>query len=135
MNYKFSWVDQESGKVIKQWVLALPVTIGRSPTADITLDTDSISRRHCQFLLDPHEALMVKDTGSKNGVFVDDRRVDKTHVQPGSVIRLGLISMRVELTDEQADAQSATPVANTYEMDETKQVKIVRPKDDRYEIG
>lgn len=124
MNYKFVLVDSASGTDRLEWILPLPVVVGRCPTADITIGDASISRRHCQFLTDPYDSLMVRDLGSKNGVFVDDRRVDKGVVRPGSIVRIGVIALRAELTDEEAQLDEAADVDEVYDLGETQAVKI-----------
>ena len=135
MNYKFVLLDNESGRPTNQWVLSLPVVVGRCPTADITIDTISLSRRHCEFFLDPYDSLVVHDLGSKNGVYVDQRKVDKAVVRPGTEVRLGLITLRCDLTDEEMDELGNESTGEIYDLAETEPVKIVRPDDDRYEIG
>lgn len=135
MNYKFVWVDSESGENVMQWILSPPVTVGRCPTAEITIDDVSISRRHCQFMLDPYGSLMVRDLGSKNGVFVDQRKVDKAIVRPGDVVRLGMVALRAELTEEASKPATTESNAKGYDLAETEALRIVRPDDDIYEIG
>lgn len=130
MNYKFVLVDTASGVDKQQWVLSPPVTIGRCPTAEITISDGSISRKHCQFLLDPYGSLIVRDLGSKNGVYLDDRRVEKAVIAPGSEVRMGVLTLRVEITDEEVDEPRG--VEETFDLDvfdlgETQPVKIIPP--------
>ena len=128
MNYKFVLVDADSGRDIRQWILPPPVTVGRCPTAEITIPDASISRRHCQFLMDPHGSLVVRDLGSKNGVYVDQRRVDKSVVRPGTTIRIGTVTLRAELTDEVMEEMEESPDAvEVFDLAETEPMKIVRP--------
>ena len=62
--------------------------VGRSHAADLALQDPSLSRRHCQ-LHQLGEALTVKDLGSRNGTFVNTRRIDRaTLLQPGDEIRV-----------------------------------------------
>lgn len=100
MNYKFSLLDSGSGRPCAHWVLRPPVTVGRCPSADITINDPSISRRHCQFTLNSDGALLVRDLGSKNGVYVDQKRVDKAIVRPGVIVQIGAVELRPEWTDE-----------------------------------
>ncbi|QDV84092.1 FHA domain-containing protein [Stieleria sp.] len=133
MNYKFVWVDTASGIDRQQWVLSPPVTIGRCPTAEITLSDGSISRKHCQFLIDPYGSLVVRDLGSKNGVYVDDRRVEKAVLLPGSEVKIGVITLRVEMTDEaidQIDEPESAFDLEVYDLGETQPVKIIPPTED-----
>ncbi|MCA9138972.1 MAG: FHA domain-containing protein [Planctomycetales bacterium] len=130
MNYKFVWVDTASGIDRQQWVLSPPVTIGRCPTAEITISDGSISRKHCQFLLDPYGSLVVRDLGSKNGVYIDDRRVDKAVLLPGNEVRIGVVTIRVEMTDEDVDLAAEPDSASdleVYDLGETQPVKIIQP--------
>ena len=135
MKYKFVQVDTASGNDIRNWIVKPPATVGREPTAEITIDDPSISRRHCQFLLDPYGSLGVRDMGSKNGVYVEQRRVDKAIVGPGTELRIGLITLRAELTDEEADESTEETGGPVYDLAETESMKIVRPDDDRFDLG
>lgn len=125
MNYKFVLVDSASGIDTLEWILPLPVIVGRCPTADITIGDESISRRHCQFLLDPYDSLMVRDLGSKNGVFVDERRVDKAVVRPGAIVRIGVVALRPELTDEEAELDEIQQSDQVFDLGETQPMKVV----------
>ncbi len=125
MNYKFVLVDSATGMDRLEWILPLPVVVGRCPTADITIGDASISRRHCQFFLDAYDSLMVRDLGSKNGVFVDERRVDKGAVRPGSTVRIGVITLRPELTDEEAELDEIQQIDEVYDLGETQAVQVV----------
>jgi pSer/pThr/pTyr-binding forkhead associated (FHA) protein len=137
MNYKFVLVNTATGQNERQWILSPPLTVGRCPTVEITINDASISRRHCQFLIDPYDSLIVRDLGSKNGVFLDDERVDKAVVSHGSLIRIGSITLRAELTDE--EMVDNPEVEEIFDLGETQPMKIIRPDGssefDRYDIG
>ncbi|TWT82535.1 Glycogen accumulation regulator GarA [Planctomycetes bacterium CA13] len=124
MNYKFVLIDRSNGNDEAEWILTPPVVAGRCPTADITISDESISRRHCQFFLDPYGSLAVRDLGSKNGIYVDERRVEKTVVSPGTEVRIGRITLRLELTDEEIDDDS-NDVVDILDLDETQPMKII----------
>lgn len=102
MNYKLVLIDSATGSDQTQWVLPPPITIGRSPTANVSIGDPSISRRHCQLTLDSQGALIVRDLESMNGTYVDDSRVTKAVLKPGDIIRIGALTLRVEWTDESA---------------------------------
>lgn len=134
MNYKFILVDTTSGSDRDSWVLSPPVTFGRCPTADITVEDGSISRKHCQFLLDPYGSLIVRDLGSKNGVYLDSRRVEKAVITPGMQLQIGVLTMRVELTDEQVDEVAESEEVfdlDVFDLGETQPVKTIPPADER----
>ena len=134
MNYKFTLIDSETGRDLQNWVFVPPVTVGRGMLAHIRLEDGSISRKHCQFVLDPQGALIVRDLGSKNGIFMDGKMVDRAPVDPGSVVQVGLVKLRVDPTEEAVVDAGIPPHAKHHDVDETHAVKIFPPEDDRYEI-
>lgn len=135
MSYKFVLINSDSGIPEQSWVLPTPLVVGRCPTADITLDDASISRRHCQFLIDPHGSLIVRDLGSTNGVYVDGRKVEKATLSMGTEVRMGVLTMRVDLTDDEMDEISQEKSGSVYDLVDTERVRIVQPEEERYEIG
>lgn len=72
-------------------------TIGRaSEEADLVIDHDSLSSAHCEIEISAGERLMVRDLGSTNGTFLNDRLVDKAELEPGDTLQLGSIRMVIE---------------------------------------
>ncbi|MDM4014809.1 FHA domain-containing protein [Roseiconus lacunae] len=139
MKFKFTLVDRESGKDKRSWVLQTPVTVGRGMLTNIHLEDGSISRRHCEFVIGAGGELVIRDLGSKNGIFVDGQQVDKATLKSGMVVQIGLAKLRVEEAVE-AETTTGTPTstsgASQNHGDETHAVKIFPPSDDdRYEIG
>lgn len=62
--------------------------LGRSETAEISLDDVKASRRHAS-LKYGQGAWTVQDLDSTNGVFVGNERIHSSLLQPGSVFRIG----------------------------------------------
>jgi DNA-binding winged helix-turn-helix (wHTH) protein len=63
--------------------------IGRVADANIRIDVPGVSRRHARLRVSG-EAVFVEDLGSKNGTYVDGRRVEgATAVRDGSIVRIG----------------------------------------------
>ena len=77
----------------------------------------------------------MRDLGSTNGVYVDGRRVDKATLSMGAEIRLGVLTMRVELTEDELDAITDQKPGQVYDLVETERVRVVQPEEERYEIG
>ena len=71
-------------------------TVGRAPRADLILDAPLVSRIHCRIVA-TDATLDVEDLSSTNGIFVNDKRVEKGQLENGDRLRIG----RVELTVEQ----------------------------------
>lgn len=63
-------------------------TVGRHPESDIFLNDVTVSRQHCRFLLKSDE-LSVEDSGSTNGTYVNEARVDAAALEPGDEVLIG----------------------------------------------
>jgi len=63
-------------------------TVGRHPESDIFLNDVTISRQHCRFLLEEGR-LVVEDSGSTNGTYVNDARVDEAQLRAGDEVVVG----------------------------------------------
>lgn len=63
-------------------------TVGRHPESDIFLNDVTVSRQHCRFLVDD-DGLLVEDSGSTNGTYVNDARVDQATLRAGDEVLVG----------------------------------------------
>ncbi|MGH8952202.1 MAG: FHA domain-containing protein [Acidimicrobiia bacterium] len=63
-------------------------TVGRHPESDIFLNDVTVSRQHCRFLVE-EEGLIVEDSGSTNGTYVNDARVDQATLKAGDEVLVG----------------------------------------------
>lgn len=80
---------------IRHPIYKASMTIGRSRGADIQIASDFISRVHTRIITDD-EGTYVEDTGSKNGVRVNDAVVEgKQAVNHGDSVRLGRVEFRI----------------------------------------
>jgi FHA domain len=66
------------------------VTIGRSEMADIQIDGDYISRLHAR-IISSKDRVAIEDAGSRNGVRINGRAIDREILRHGDVIGLGLL--------------------------------------------
>lgn len=82
----------------KTWLITidpLPFTIGRKEGCDLAISTRSISRRHAE-ILHQESCLWLRDLGSKNGTFVNGRRVSGLEqLRTGDVVQFGNVQFRV----------------------------------------
>lgn len=74
-------------------------TVGRHPESHIFLDDVTVSRHHCRFLVEG-DRLVVEDSGSTNGTYVNGDRVDRTTLHPGDEVLVGRFHMIVARGDE-----------------------------------
>src|ERR1041384_6825875 len=77
-----------------------PLTIGRSPQADLQVADERISRIHCGIRLEG-DTFVIKDLGSTNGTFVNDSRVQESRLKFGDTIRVGHTLLTFESTPRQ----------------------------------
>jgi pSer/pThr/pTyr-binding forkhead associated (FHA) protein len=63
-------------------------TVGRHPESDIFLNDVTVSRHHCRFLVSGND-LNVEDSGSTNGTYVNEQRVDSAQLSPGDEVLVG----------------------------------------------
>ena len=82
----------------KKWVLKSfsedQVSIGRSRENTLALRGMGISRKHAIIYLSENHTF-VRDLGSKNGTYVNQKRVSETEIQPGDVLEIGPVSLRL----------------------------------------
>ncbi len=67
-----------------------PITIGRSPEADVVILDEKASRIHCGIRLWDGE-FYIKDLKSRNGTFVNDQKVEVAKLQAGDRVRVGSV--------------------------------------------
>jgi transcriptional regulator with GAF, ATPase, and Fis domain len=66
-----------------------PVVVGRSPDRDLVLDRDEmVSSRHLELAIEENR-IRVTDLGSKNGTFIDGRKIENAELPPGKSVCLG----------------------------------------------
>ncbi len=63
-------------------------TVGRHPESDVFLNDVTVSRHHCRFVVADTE-LSVEDSGSTNGTYVNEQRVDSSPLSPGDEVLVG----------------------------------------------
>jgi two-component system cell cycle response regulator len=74
------------GKMFK--LVGMKMVIGRSPTNEILVDDEGVSRQHA-FVERNALGLILVDNGSTNGVFVNGQRIQRHLLQDGDKVQLG----------------------------------------------
>ena len=74
----------------KKWVIDEDeIVIGRDPSANIVVDLDNVSRRHCRFA-NKEGKCMVEDLGSTNGTYLNDEEVvEEITLRSGDLVKVG----------------------------------------------
>ena len=71
-------------------------TLGRATRADFIVDAALVSRLHCRFTVQPSGELEIEDLRSTNGTYVNDKRVRKTQLTNGDLVRIGRLQLAVQ---------------------------------------
>ena len=90
-------LTRDDNELASYTVSSLPLTIGRSKSADIRIKEDiAISRRHATIFI-KEDAVYVYDRNSSNGLFSKGRRIRCKRLNEGDSFTLGGTEVLVEL--------------------------------------
>lgn len=85
------------------------VVIGRDPKhADWAIDSGQISRRHAILEIQGAQ-LIIRDAGSKNGVWVNNVPVSECVLEPNDTVRLGTYTLQIRRLWDEAETQTEPP--------------------------
>ncbi len=73
-----------------------PSTVGRDPSCEVVLNDGSVSRRHAR-IEKRGDGWAIIDQGSANGTYLDTERVTDAALRDGQDLRLGSVSLRIEI--------------------------------------
>jgi len=65
-----------------------PFTIGRAPDSQLRLTEDFISRHHAEIVYE-HNNLIIRDAGSRHGIYLNGELISSHILRPGDLIKLG----------------------------------------------
>lgn len=94
----FYWYLEGMMKDGQKWIVMLdkfPYRIGRGKDCNLSLTYEKISRHHSEIILEAG-CLWIRDLGSKNGTFVNRKRIhDYTFLNSGDIVHFSRIEFRV----------------------------------------
>jgi pSer/pThr/pTyr-binding forkhead associated (FHA) protein len=70
--------------------------IGRKEDCDYRIPLNQVSREHCQFELDD-DGVALRDLGSSNGTYVNNKRIAEAQLKPGDVVIIGPVVFIVQI--------------------------------------
>lgn len=76
------------------------VVIGRGADADLTIDDDKISRKHCIIEAFARDLVFISDLASTNGTSINGMQVRSTKLKDGDKIGVGNSTMILHVEDE-----------------------------------
>ena len=91
MKFEVRYPLGQSHDVTLQGTVAV---IGRDPACEIVVSDPKCSRRHAVLEAGP-QGITIRDAGSANGVFVNDRKVERASLSEGDLVRLGDVVLKV----------------------------------------
>jgi pSer/pThr/pTyr-binding forkhead associated (FHA) protein len=100
-----------SGQAIP--VLAGKLIIGREEDCHLRPPSEFISRHHCVLLLDAY-TLRIRDLGSKNGTYVNGRRIGKGEsiLSHDDFVSVGDFVVQVDISPVMANVPNGQPAAS-----------------------
>lgn len=77
-------------------------SIGRRSVNDLKIVEEGVSRKHCRIDYDG-EFFWLVDSDSRNGTFVNGRKVSRTLLYDGDVIRVGRVRLLFSLPQQESE--------------------------------
>jgi len=95
------------GRRLREMLLVSTIVVGRDPTCDLSEADPLLSRRHAEFSISGDD-IVVRDLGSRNGIYINGTRVAEGTLQSGDVVRVGHLQMQY--------LEDATPLMSVPEL-------------------
>jgi len=84
----------------KTFALQNNITVmGRRHDCDLCIPLKAVSRRHCQ-LYSNDDKLKIRDLGSRNGTYLNGKRVDDATVKAGDYLKIGPLTFLLRIDNE-----------------------------------
>lgn len=80
--------------------------VGRGEKCDLRIPLLSVSRRHCEITLAGQE-VKLKDLGSSNGTYVNNKRINEVALEPGDRVVVGPVIFTVQIDGKPEEIQPA----------------------------
>lgn len=97
--FEFYIVVSKAGDFIEEHIINKKrLHIGRHSDNDIRIKSDKVSRQHAILIYHENE-FFIRDMNSKNGTFVQNKRIDMEQLKDGSVVEIGEYSLIFKAKD------------------------------------
>ena len=88
---------KKDGSQHKLFPLPSSVTvIGRRHSCDLCIPLMSVSRKHCQLNYDDG-VLKIRDLDSRNGTYLNGKRIDEAVIQAGDSVKIGPLTFVLQI--------------------------------------
>ena len=96
LRVRLQFVD-DGGPRKENVVLRETANIGRDRDCEVSIDSNTVSRRHARLINLGHGRVAIEDNASANYVFVNGTKIEsETELRTGDVIRLGKVDVTIE---------------------------------------
>ncbi len=69
--------------------------LGRDDAADLAFAAEGVSRKHARLVIEATGEIRVLDLASRNGTYLNGRRIEQASLRDGDELRLGAVSLRL----------------------------------------
>ncbi len=92
------------------------IVFGRDPGCDARFPVEGVSRKHARMTMADDGTVRLVDLGSRNGTFLNGRRVDEAVLRGNDEIRMGPVVLRLRYAGETSGANPAVSEDNPLEL-------------------
>ncbi len=85
-------------------------SIGRDPGNQIILNDNFVSRRHAELIISDNGYVIIRDTGSSNGTFVNGNRINECYLKPGDIVKCASVFLNWTQYTTDNNFKAAQPV-------------------------
>src|SRR5687768_17432624 len=111
------------------------LSIGRTKGNDLAIDDSSVSKMHASLMLNSHGKLVIADTGSTNGTYLNGERIaygKAIEILPDDKVKFGAIDVDLDFTlepppIEDAPADAPTEAFTVGEFQFAKKTEVITP--------
>ncbi|HLG19668.1 MAG TPA: adenylate/guanylate cyclase domain-containing protein [Bdellovibrionota bacterium] len=125
---------RDAGRVIS--VKKLPFTIGRLLDNDLVLADEQVSRQHARLEMESG-GLILADLRSRNGLFVNDRRIERTLLSVGDRVRIGstVLVFQTDASKAREIMAESIPDSPAFALEEENEISHEEPTSVRHLSG
>ena len=124
----FKVILKLKGKVLKQLKIDQnEIIIGRDETSDIQIDNIAVSREHATIIKGPNY-YFIEDMHSKNGTFVNGKKINKKFLKVDDEILIGKHSLQIILEEDPAikEKRNIKGIDSTYRMGAAEYKRLIK---------
>ena len=124
----FKVILKLKGKVLKQLKIDQnEIIIGRDESSDIQIDNIAVSREHATIIKGPNY-YFIEDMHSKNGTFVNGKKINKKFLKVDDEILIGKHSLKIILEEDPAQKKKKNikGIDSTYRMGAAEYKRLIK---------